>query len=479
LIRDIKPRSPVTRLRRDFSDDERARQIDANDAAAVVGFSRSFLARALGYSAGSRPKTISLDQVLDLLDVDGYQETFVPRSAIPDYLLRSRAPEEQHALQLPADDRHPLLEVGDARQLLPLLPNKSVQCVVTSSPYWGMRVYDNVRDVTWADGERCPYGFEQTPEGFIRHSIELLYLIKPAMAESGSVWWNLMDTYNTRTPIRGSSKEKLRAMSKHPDHAVGWTEHDACRHSAGHMYLDDGELASIPMRVAERASHIGFTLKSLITWNKNSTPEPVKSRVTRQAEYIIHLAVDGRTPSFDKKAWQDLEQRLGGRNHTYESAEKLTDVWSLPTAGGKNGHGAEFPLALPGRCIALTSNPGDLVLDPFVGSGTSALAAIELGRRFIGFDMSENYVDLARTRTGELVTCLDQAQEQTPPVPDPQEPSGAADRGNGRGGSAARPFPDERVAGVPASKNKRRRRPPKPSVPTSSETGLATESMSS
>jgi hypothetical protein len=261
-----------------------------------------------------------------------------------------------------------------------------------------MRRYDNQRDVRWADGEKCPYGFEQTPEGFIRHTVELMYLLKPALAATGSVWWNLMDTYNTRTPIRVNARERLDAMADTAETRKGWTEHDACRHSAGHMYLDDTEQSSIPPRVAERASRIGYKLKSFITWKKHaSTPEPVRSRVTRQAEYILHLSVE-RTPLFERNAWRELSQELGGPHPSFESSEKITDVWCLPTSTGQNGHGAEFPLALPGRCIALTSREGDLVLDPFIGSGTTALAAIALGRRCIGFDISETYVRLARER---------------------------------------------------------------------------------
>ena len=84
--------------------------------------------------------------------------------------------------------------------------------MVTSSPYWGMRVYDNERNIRWADGESCPYGFEQTPEGFIRHTIELLIPPEASYREDGSVWWNIMDTYNTRTPIRGNAQERLDAM---------------------------------------------------------------------------------------------------------------------------------------------------------------------------------------------------------------------------------------------------------------------------
>ena len=153
------------------------------------------------------------------------------------------------------------------------------------------------------------------------------------------------------------------------------------------MYLLDGELAMIPARVAQRASRIGYRVKSYITWNKDSTPEHVKSGVTRQAEVILHLT-PGETPYFDKSFWPSRDARLGGSNAPYESAGKITDVWHLPTANGKNGHGAEFAVLLAGRCISLTSKPGDLVLDPFVGSGTSALAAMELGRRCVGFQDS-------------------------------------------------------------------------------------------
>lgn len=404
MINDIIPRSPVDRLRRDYSKKELQSEFDAELISATVGMSRAFLARVLG-RPGTRPKTYTLAEVLVFLDVDGFQETFVPRSRIPKYLLEDSAaplseiPALRRSVRKIADAT---LVVGNARDLLPRLEAASVQCVVTSSPYWGMRVYDNERNVRWADGESCPYGFEQTPEGFIRHTIELLLLMKPAVRPKGSVWWNIMDTYNTRTPIRGNARERLEAMSEAPGSRKGWTEHGACRHSAGHMYLDDTELCSIPARIAERASRIGYKLKSNITWRKlASTPEPAKSRVSRQAEYLLHLSID-RTPFFNKSAWQALDSKLGGPNMLYESAEKITDVWCLPTATGQNGHGAEFPLALPGRCIALTSREGDLILDPFVGAGTTAVAAVELGRRCIGYDISQKYIDVAARRLAAI-----------------------------------------------------------------------------
>jgi hypothetical protein len=155
-------------------------------------------------------------------------------------------------------------------------------------------------------------------------------------------------------------------------------------------------------------------------------PEPAKSRVSRQAEYILHLSID-RAPFFDKEAWRDLEPELGGPNRKIESAEKITDVWCLPTSTGKNGHGAEFPLALAGRCIALTSREGDLVLDPFVGAGTTAVAAVVMGRRCLGYDISEKYIDIAARRLaaaaerGRQLAFEEGAADVEPPSTDPAE----------------------------------------------------------
>lgn len=400
MIGDIVPRSPITRLSRDFSKRDLQSEFDAELVSAVVGMSRAFIARALE-RPGTRSKVYTLAEVLTLLDVDGFEETFIPRSRIPKYLLEGSKQPPSEVPGLRRSEKqvgNATLKVGDARDLLSRVEPGSVQCVVTSSPYWGMRFYENERDIHWADGENCPYGFEQTPEGFIRHTVEILYLLKPAVTQDGSVWWNIMDTYNTRTPIRGNARERLDAMSEKPGGRKGWTEHAACRHSAGHRYLDDTELSSIPIRIAERASRVGYKLKSLITWRKHqSMPDPAKSRVSRQAEYVLHLSVN-RTPFFDKRSWQSLEPELGGPNRKFESPEKVTDIWCLPTSTGKNGHGAEFPLALAGRCIALTSREGDLVLDPFIGGGTTAIAATVMGRRSLGFDISEKYIDIASQR---------------------------------------------------------------------------------
>ncbi len=389
MIRDIHPTTPTTALKRDFTREQLSYKFPVSEVTGVVGMSASFIRKALNVENGS----LTLEQVLVLLDLDAFAETFIPRSRVPMYFLdRVEQPTPSAPLSLsipPAIELHH----GCAQDLISRLPARSIQCVVTSTPYWGMRLYDEADAVQWADGEVCPFGNEQTPEAFIRHTVELLFALKPAITVTGSVWWNLMDTYNTRTQIRGSAVETLRAMRG--EDARGWHDHDCRRYSAGHSFLKDGEQCLIPARVAERASRIGYYVKSIITWKKNgSLPETVGTRVTRELEHIIHLAVD-RSPLFNKNVFLNLPISLGGRHPNLES-EKLTDVWSLRTSSGRDGHGAQFPVELPARCIALSTNEGDLVLDPFIGAGTTALAAQQLNRRCIGFDIGESYLDTAR-----------------------------------------------------------------------------------
>jgi len=278
-------------------------------------------------------------------------------------------------------------------------------------------MYKDPHLVRWGDGELAAFGHEQTPEAFVRHTTEVLDAIFDCVTPTGSVWWNVMDTYNTRTQIRGNAAEALRAMQGKDDRS--WGEHDCRRYSAGHSFLLDGEQCLIPGRIAEHASRLGYYVKSVITWAKlSSMPEPQGSRVSRNLEYVLHLTKT-RTPKFDKEIYRKLPPSLGGRNNGYES-DKLCDVWTLPTSSGKDGHGAQFPLALPARCIALSTEPGDLVLDPFVGSGNSAVAAVRMNRRTLGFDVSEEYLSIARRRLRDVpqevyseTEPVDEIREQT------------------------------------------------------------------
>ncbi|MFJ3536718.1 DNA-methyltransferase [Streptomyces sp. NPDC090109] len=381
---DIKPKTPVAALDRSAWA-QRTERFSVKEVAPVVGMSPVFIRRALGHGGD-----LSVDDVLLLLDQDAFSETFVPRSMVLPYLV-SVAAESAPTPDVIEPQTFALIE-GSVLDHLDRLPAGSVQCVVTSSPYWGVRVYKDATTVVWADGEECVYGHEQTPEAFVRHTVQILHHLHSRVSANGSVWWNLGDTYNTRTQIRSNAAETLQAMQGKDGRS--WGDYDCRRYSAGHSYLKDGEQCMIPSQVAERASRIGYYVKSVISWVKtSSTPEPQNSRVSRGMEYILHLSTT-RTPKFNKLAYRTTGPALGGRNIGWES-DKLSDVWVLPTSSGRGGHGAQFPTALPGRCIALSTDVNDLVLDPFVGSGSSGVAARALGRRFVGIDVSPSYLATA------------------------------------------------------------------------------------
>jgi DNA modification methylase len=387
---DIKPQTKIASLQRD-----RYLGLDAqfpiSRVSVAVGMSSSFINRVCG-----KKKFLSVDDVLLLLDQDSFAETVVPRSLVLDFLLSSQ-PREGTDPSIAAGAEHVLLN-GNVLDKLSTIPRQSVRCVVTSTPYWGLRIYKEPFFEKWADGEVCPFGHEQTPEGFVRHSTQVLAALFDVLTEDGSIWWNVMDTFNTRTQIRSSAAEALRAMQG--GDARAWGDHECRRYSAGHSYLKDGEQCLIPMAIAERASKIGYYVKSVITWAKTSSlPEPQESRVSRNLEYVLHLT-KARAPLFNKSIYRELPASLGGRNNGSET-DKLSDVWTLPTSSGRDGHGAQFPIALPGRCIALSTMEGDTVLDPFVGAGNSGVAARSLRRRFIGIDVSQEYLAIAERRIAE------------------------------------------------------------------------------
>lgn len=384
---DIKPQTPLAHLCRDKYAGL-SEQFSIQRVAVAVGMAPTFIRKVCG-----RKDHLTVQDVLLLLDQDCYSETLVPRSKVLDYLLNTHMERERSTVL--SETAEYVLLTGHVMDRLAAMPRQSVQCVVTSTPYWGLRIYKEPFFVQWADGEYCPYGHEQTPEGFLRHTTEVLAALYDVLAEDGSIWWNVMDSFNTRTQIRSSAVEALRAMQGKDSRS--WGEHECRRYSAGHSYLKDGEQCLLPAQIAERASRIGFYVKSVITWAKTGTlPEPQESRVSRNLEYVLHLT-KVRTPRFNKEVYRYLPATLGGRNNGWET-DKLSDVWTLPTSSGRDGHGAQFPIALPGRCIALSTNAGDVVLDPFVGAGNSGVAARALGRRFIGIDVCEEYLTTADRR---------------------------------------------------------------------------------
>ncbi|MDA4131505.1 MAG: site-specific DNA-methyltransferase [Thaumarchaeota archaeon] len=239
------------------------------------------------------------------------------------------------------------------------------QCAVTSPPYWGLRDYQNSEQ-----GQQL--GAESAPEAFIEKLVEIFSAVREVLADDGVLWLNVGDSYTSgnrgwRAP---DSKNKHRAMSYRPSNPPG---------------LKDKELIGIPWKIAAALQASGWYLRSEIIWNKpNCQPESVKDRPTRSHEQLFMFTKQ-------EDYYYDYEfSRLGGRN--------LRTVWDINTQPVSGDHPATFPIALADRCIRLTSKPGQFVLDPFVGSGSTCIAATQHGRNAVGIDVKKSYLDVALKR---------------------------------------------------------------------------------
>jgi len=254
---------------------------------------------------------------------------------------------------------------GDAHGILKALPDGIAQTVVTSPPYWSLRDY----------GIEGQLGLEASVHDFIEALAELFDDVRRVLAKDGTLWLNIGDSYTSgnrgwRAPDR---KNVARAMETRPPTPDG---------------LKPKDLIGVPWRLAFALQERGWYLRSDLVWNKpNAQPESVTDRPTRSHEYLFLLSSSERY-RYDVDAVRGPNER------------RLRSVWDLNTQPSREatGHFATFPESLAERCIRIASQPGDLVLDPFVGSGTTALAAARLGRRFVGCELNPEYVELARRR---------------------------------------------------------------------------------
>lgn len=262
--------------------------------------------------------------------------------------------------------RESILFEGDALTVLKRLPAKSVQCAVTSPPYWGLRDYNNPDQI----------GLEPSLPQYINSLRTIFAEVRRVLRDDGVFWLNIGDGYTSgnrgwRAPDK---KNPARAMSVRPDTPEG---------------LKPKDLLGIPWRLAFALQDDGWYLRADIVWNKpNAMPESVRDRPTRAHEYLFMFSKDERY-FYDRQAVIEPN----GRNRR--------SVWNVHTQGGFAGaHFATFPPKLIEPCILSSSRPGDFVLDPFFGSGTVGVVAEELGRRFAGIELNPEYVQLAVERIG-------------------------------------------------------------------------------
>lgn len=266
---------------------------------------------------------------------------------------------------------------GDVRQKLALLPNDTFHCCVTSPPYWGMRDY----------GYEGQIGAEKEINDYVANLVKVFREIRRVLRPDGTLWLNIGNTYTSggRTWRQSDSKNAGRAMSYRPDTPEG---------------LKPKDLIGVAWMLAMALQLDGWYLRSDIIWYKpNCQPESVKDRVTVSHEYIFMLS-KSENYYFDQEAIKE-------RTADGKSLKNRRTVWQINTEPCKEAHFAVFPRALVRPCVLAGSPKGGLVLDPFFGSGTVGVVAIEAGRRCVGVELKSDYIDIAKQRLYSVTPTLD------------------------------------------------------------------------
>jgi DNA modification methylase len=348
--------------------------------------------------------------------------------------------------------------VADVLDGLATLEPESVQCVVTSPPYWGLRDY----------GVPGQLGLEATPREYLRAMRRVFRAVRRVLKPDGTLWLNMGDCYNSGTSVpskpgngavggwRNSDRVGRRRVNGRGVHTPDNSGKASPRIQAmGPMTqpnrmpipgLKPKDLMGMPWRLALALQRRGWWLRSDIVWQKpNPMPESVTDRPTRSHEYLFLMARssryyydadairepqitdyngDGRhpippmhgaqpsraglsRPEYDDRKWSDRSDgrsrppmTMVDRDYDPRGRNKRT-VWTIPTQPFPEAHFATFPEDLVEPCILAGSRRGDLILDPFAGSGTVGLVADRLGRDFVGVELNPAYAALAERRLRE------------------------------------------------------------------------------
>jgi DNA modification methylase len=272
---------------------------------------------------------------------------------------------------------------GNCLEVLPTLAAESVQCVVTSPPYYGLRSYLDDNDSLKSHELGC----EPTPEAYVANLVALFREIRRVLRDDGTVWLNLGDSYAGNGAFsQGATDADIRHAT------VGALLSKAQRRIGAVDNLKPKNLMGIPWRVAFALQADGWWLRQDIIWAKpNPMPESVTDRCTKSHEYIFLLTKSARY-YYDSEAIKEPGAVIEG------NVRNRRDVWTVATRPYAEAHFATYPPELVEPCIKAGSKPGDIVLDPFNGAGTTGLVAIEQGRSYIGIELNPEYIELTRKR---------------------------------------------------------------------------------
>ena len=267
---------------------------------------------------------------------------------------------------------------GDCRQTLKEFDEKA-RCCVTSPPYYGLRDYG---------GENNQIGLEQSPEEYIQQLVEVFREVRNCLTDDGTLWLNMGDSYYNYKS--GTGEYAKQSVAKGRQDLPMRTPKRANKLKG----FKDKELMGIPWMLAFALRADGWHLRQDIIWSKpNPMPESVRDRCTKSHEYIF-LMTKQRDYYFDVDS---IKIPTVDNN----SLKRKKSVWEVKLKPYKDAHFAVFPPELIKPCILAGSEKGDIILDPFIGSGTTAVVAKDLGRDYIGCELHEGYGKLIQKRLGE------------------------------------------------------------------------------
>lgn len=343
------------------------------------------------------------------------------------------------------------ITLGNCRQLLQLIPDNIINTCVTSPPYWGLRDYGTEEQI----------GLEKTPEEFINNMVLVFREVKRVLKDDGTLWVNIGDSYCSTAPNTMSAG--LTAGGIFPGITDATAKSRKSLRPATPNGMKPKDLVGIPWMLAFALRSDGWYLRQDIIWHKpNPMPESVTDRCTKAHEYIFLLSKSPKyyydavaiktiaknpeddlrrfaAQSWDNKNSPDelrngLRPRKSG-NLDRKSGEKRgcpvdspsnvcssvpwegslankRSVWTVNTKPFKEAHFATFPQDLIIDCIKAGSQEHGVVLDPFMGSGTTALVASKLNRHFIGFELNPEYIKIAIKRLRDELGIFNKSVEE-------------------------------------------------------------------
>jgi DNA modification methylase len=282
-----------------------------------------------------------------------------------------------------------------------------VQSCITSPPYYGLRDYGH-------DGQ---IGNEQTPKEFIANLVEVFACVWDVLKDDGTLWVNLGDSYYNYRPGKGQALLKQTVSNTNQD-----LPQTCARRGNKLEGYKEKDLMGMPWRLAFALQDFGWYLRQDIIWHKpNPMPESVQDRCTKAHEYIFLLSKN-KNYYFDNQAIKEpaihsnrsagnknpqkgatkegMEIRSGlleAQQKKYEMSNKR-DVWTVPVKAYTGAHFAVYPEELVEPCVLASTKVGDVILDPFFGSGTTGQVAQNLGRKWIGCELNKDYENLQNER---------------------------------------------------------------------------------